>query len=80
MLHSLAIAIAVILLSPVTILTVIPALWHLATASGTSGLMISLIPTIAIKMNPSASTALISGLFLSGSSWFGPPSPYLRSL
>lgn len=55
-LHSFAIAVAVKTLSPVTILTVIPAALHAATASGTSVLKISLIPTIAIKVSPEDST------------------------
>ncbi len=46
-----AIAFAVIRLSPVTILTVIPALLHLRIASGTSGLGISLTPIIVNKVN-----------------------------
>ena len=45
----LAIALAVIILSPVTIRTVIPARWHLLIAEGTSFLGISLTPIIAIK-------------------------------
>lgn len=44
-------ALAVIRLSPVTILTVIPALLHLRIASGTSGLGISLTPMIVNKVN-----------------------------
>ena len=47
---SLAIALAVTILSPVTILTLIPALWHLAIASGTSGLAISWTPIIAKRI------------------------------
>jgi len=43
----LAIALAVIMLSPVTILTVIPARLHFLIASGTSFLGISLTPRIA---------------------------------
>lgn len=50
-------ALAVILLSPVTILTLIPAVLQLATAPGTSGLKISLIPTMAIKVKFSVSTS-----------------------
>ena len=46
----LAIAVAVMILSPVTILTVIPALWHDSIASCTSGRGMSLIPTISISM------------------------------
>jgi hypothetical protein len=64
-LHSLAIAVAVNLLSPVTILTVIPAFWQRATASGTSFLMISLIPMIVIKVNPVFSTTAISSFSVS---------------
>lgn len=44
MLASLAIAIAVSLISPVTILTMIPACLHLLTASGIPFLSGSLIP------------------------------------
>lgn len=44
---SLAMALAVTILSPVTILTLIPALWHLAIASGTYGLAISCTPIMA---------------------------------
>lgn len=47
---SLAIAVAVIILSPVTILTLIPALWHLLMASSTSFLGISLTPMIQSMM------------------------------
>lgn len=46
---SLAMALAVMILSPVTILTMIPALWHSLMASGTYFLGISLTPTTAIK-------------------------------
>ena len=46
---SLAIAVAVTILSPVTILTVIPALWHSLIASGTYALGVSLTPTTAIS-------------------------------
>jgi hypothetical protein len=46
---SLAMALAVIILSPVTILTVIPALWHLIMASGTYFLGISLTPIMPSK-------------------------------
>ena len=45
-----AIAFAVTMLSPVTILTVIPAPWHFLMASGTSFLGSSLTPIIAIKV------------------------------
>lgn len=45
-----AIAVAVMILSPVTILTVMPALWHDSIASCTSGRGMSLIPTIAMSM------------------------------
>jgi UPF0716 family protein affecting phage T7 exclusion len=34
--HLVAMALAVLMLSPVTMRTVIPALWHLRIASGTS--------------------------------------------
>ncbi len=47
---SLAMAVAVIILSPVTILTLIPALWHLPMASYTSFLGISLTPMIQSMM------------------------------
>ena len=47
----LAIALAVIRLSPVTILTLIPALLHCLIASGTSYLGISLTPTRLITTN-----------------------------
>jgi hypothetical protein len=47
---SLAIALAVIILSPVTILTMIPALWHLMMASGTYFLGISLTPIMPNNM------------------------------
>lgn len=50
MLHSRAMALAVIRLSPVTMRTVIPALWQRATALGTSSLITSLIPAMAIKV------------------------------
>jgi hypothetical protein len=43
----LAIVLAVVILSPVTILTLIPAFLHLAIASGTSGLKTSLTPKTA---------------------------------
>ena len=54
---SLAIAFAVIMLSPVTILTVIPAPLHFRIASGTSGLGISLTPMIVSSVNPVFSTS-----------------------
>ena len=47
---SLAIALAVIILSPVTILTVIPALLHFIIAPGTSFLGMSLTPIMAKSM------------------------------
>ena len=47
-----AIAFAVIKLSPVTILTIIPAPLHFRIASGTSGLGTSLTPIMVIKVNP----------------------------
>mmetsp|Transcript_122122 Transcript_122122/g.182409 ORF Transcript_122122/g.182409 Transcript_122122/m.182409 type:complete len:300 (+) Transcript_122122:860-1759(+) len=43
--HFMAIALAVSMLSPVTILTVMPAFWHCAIASGTSSRRGSSIPT-----------------------------------
>jgi hypothetical protein len=49
---SSAIAFAVIRLSPVTILTVIPAILHFLIAYGTSGLGISLTPIIVNNVNP----------------------------
>ena len=49
---SRAIAFAVIMLSPVTILTVIPAIWHFFMASGTSFLGLSLTPITASKVIP----------------------------
>jgi hypothetical protein len=57
--HSFAIAIAVTKLSPVTILTLIPAVLHIFTASGTSLLIISFIPAIQIKVKPPSSTSYI---------------------
>jgi hypothetical protein len=48
---SLAIALAVIILSPVTILTFIPALWHLMMAPGTYFLGMSRTPKIVIKIS-----------------------------
>ena len=50
---SLAIALAVMMLSPVTIRTVIPAVLHLAMASGTSFRAISFTPMIAWRIKPS---------------------------
>lgn len=44
--HFIAIDLAVFTLSPVTILTVMPAFWHLLIAAGTSSLTGSSIPTI----------------------------------
>jgi hypothetical protein len=55
----LAIAFAVIRLSPVTILTVIPALWHFLIASGTYFLGISITPKIATTVRFVFSTAKI---------------------
>ena len=49
---SVAIALAVMILSPVTIRTFIPAFLHFTIASGTYGLGTSLTPTIAIKTRP----------------------------
>jgi hypothetical protein len=51
-LHSLAIALAVSKLSPVTMRTVMPAPKQIPTASGTSVLMTSLIPIMAIRVYP----------------------------
>lgn len=48
---SFAIAFAVIILSPVTILTFMPARWHLRIAEGTSFLGMSRTPKIANKTN-----------------------------
>ena len=53
MLHSLAMALAVVMLSPVIILTTIPAFWHFLTASGTPGRQGSLIPVIVRQTRPS---------------------------
>lgn len=47
-----AIALALILLSPVTIRVFIPALRHFFIASYTYGRGISLIPSMAIKIKP----------------------------
>ena len=47
---SLAMAFAVMILSPVTILTFITALWHLAMASGTSFLGMSRTPKMQTKI------------------------------
>lgn len=47
---SLAMAFAVMMLSPVTILTLIPALWHLTIAPGTSLRGMSLTPKMHSKM------------------------------
>ena len=61
--HSLAIALAVNLLSPVTILTFIPANLQRETALGTSYLRISLIPRTATKVrscNSTSNTPLLS--------------------
>jgi hypothetical protein len=53
--HCLAIALAVSILSPVTILTVTPAFWAVVTASLTSLLNGSIIPTIQSIVNSSKS-------------------------
>jgi hypothetical protein len=53
---SFAIVLAVMTLSPVTILTLIPAFLHLAIAPGTSGLKTSLTPNTANKMSFDFST------------------------
>mmetsp|Transcript_47982 Transcript_47982/g.108934 ORF Transcript_47982/g.108934 Transcript_47982/m.108934 type:complete len:249 (-) Transcript_47982:1724-2470(-) len=50
--HSLAMATAVSRLSPVTMRTVMPARWHVLTASGTSGRSGSWIATSAAKQRP----------------------------
>lgn len=55
---------AVYLLSPVTILTVTPASWHLLTASGIYYLIGSLIPTIANPIKPWGLSENV------GSTWF----------
>ena len=67
MLHSLAIAMAVSLISPVTILTLTKASSHYFTASLTSGLNGSLIPTkpIIVK-DPTISSSKISSTFYFG--------------
>jgi len=54
--HSIAIALAVSKLSPVTILTLTPAYLHFAMAPGTSCLRISFIPKRAIMVSPDCST------------------------
>jgi hypothetical protein len=54
---SLAMAVAVMRLSPVTIRTVIPALWHLAMASGTYLRGMSLTPAMQSSVKPVRSTA-----------------------
>ena len=61
---SLAMALAVTMLSPVTILTLIPAVWHWAIAWGTSGLGMSCTPMMAksIKSLFSASKIPFSSL------------------
>ena len=46
------IARAVLMLSPVTILTVIPAFLHFLIASGTSALLLSLIPIMKANVSP----------------------------
>jgi len=54
---SSAIALAVIKLSPVTILTVIPAFLHFLMASGTYGLGMSFTPIIVKRTKPVFSTS-----------------------
>mmetsp|Transcript_19779 Transcript_19779/g.74782 ORF Transcript_19779/g.74782 Transcript_19779/m.74782 type:complete len:267 (-) Transcript_19779:1608-2408(-) len=51
-----AMALAVTVLSPVTIRTFTPADWHLPTASGTSGRTGSMMPTIPIRVRSSSTT------------------------
>lgn len=78
--HSLAIALAVILLSPVTILTLIPAVLQLATAPGTSGLKISLIPIIAINIKFDVSISYTPLSFLLDKSSFPLSSLYAKPI
>jgi len=59
-LHFTAIALAVTMLSPVTIRTVTPAPLTFVIASGTSYLTISMIPKMQIRVKPLFSTSLIS--------------------
>jgi hypothetical protein len=54
--HSIAIASAVSALSPVTILTLIPAVWQVLTDAGTVFLRLSLIPVTHKRVNPFSST------------------------
>ena len=54
--HSMAIALAVSKLSPVTIRTLTPAALHWAIAPGTSCLRMSFIPNKAIMVSPDCST------------------------
>mmetsp|Transcript_27870 Transcript_27870/g.61129 ORF Transcript_27870/g.61129 Transcript_27870/m.61129 type:complete len:322 (-) Transcript_27870:1572-2537(-) len=58
--HSRAMWRAVWMLSPVTMRTVMPALWQVATASGTSGRTGSLIPTMASAVNSSSTWSEVS--------------------
>jgi len=53
--HSIAIASAVSALSPVTILTLIPASWHTLTDPGTVFLRLSLIPVTHKRVYPLSS-------------------------
>jgi len=53
-----AIAFAVSKLSPVTILTLMPALWHFLTESTISGLKGSYNPQMATKVKPASITSL----------------------
>jgi len=52
--HSRAMCWAVWMLSPVTMRTVMPASWQVATAAGTSGRTGSLMPTMPIRVSPSS--------------------------
>ena len=55
---SIAIALAVSMLSPVTILTLMPAVWHFLTEEGTDILIGSLIPKIPTKVRDDSRTSL----------------------
>mmetsp|Transcript_23640 Transcript_23640/g.33085 ORF Transcript_23640/g.33085 Transcript_23640/m.33085 type:complete len:225 (+) Transcript_23640:2-676(+) len=67
--HLRAMFLAVRMLSPVSILTVIPASLHCLTEAGTSGLRGSSIPTIPIRVKSvSMVSSLISALTFSGKS------------
>jgi|688.fasta_scaffold99536_2 hypothetical protein len=61
-LQSLATALAVMMLSPVTILTVTPAFSTVSTAPGTSSLTMSKIPKMQIRVRPLVSISLMSSV------------------